>query len=99
MRPSIQAVASLPAEHSSTATAPPGGARPGGSCFTRPPTAILIRGDRPKAIRNPGGRTRMALLRGVWCVLRLPLLPRCQLVLENLGPHQHLAFAFDPGVG
>ena|SRR5258708_6989736 len=28
----------------------------------------------------------MGLLGGAWCVLRLLLLPRAQLVLENLGP-------------
>jgi transposase InsO family protein len=33
----------------------------------------------------------MALLRGVWCVLRLLLLPRSQLVLENLALRQQLA--------
>jgi putative transposase len=33
----------------------------------------------------------MALLRGVWCVLRLLLLPRGQLVLENLALRQQLA--------
>jgi putative transposase len=33
----------------------------------------------------------MALLRGVWCVLRLFLLPRGRLVLENLALRQQLA--------
>jgi putative transposase len=33
----------------------------------------------------------MILLRGVWCVLRLLLLPRSQLVLENLALRQQLA--------
>jgi putative transposase len=42
-------------------------------------------------MRNPGGRNRMTLLRGVWCVLRLLLLPRGQLVLENLALRQQLA--------
>ena len=53
--------------------------------------AILTRGDWPKAIRNPGGRIRMALLRGVWCVLRLLLLSHSRLVLENLALRQQLA--------
>ena len=33
----------------------------------------------------------MALLRGVWCVLRLLLQPRGQLALENLALRQQLA--------
>ena len=33
----------------------------------------------------------MALLRGVWCVLRLLLLSRSQLVMENLALRQQLA--------
>jgi transposase InsO family protein len=33
----------------------------------------------------------MALLRGVWCVLRLLLLPRTRLLLENLALRQQLA--------
>jgi putative transposase len=33
----------------------------------------------------------MGLIRGVWCVLRLLLLPRSQLVLENLALRQQLA--------
>jgi hypothetical protein len=33
----------------------------------------------------------MELIRGVWCVLRLMLLPRSQLVLENLALRQQLA--------
>jgi len=33
----------------------------------------------------------MALLRGVWCVLRLLLLPHSQLILENLALRQQLA--------
>ncbi len=91
LRPSTQAVTSLPAENSSTSTAPPGGTRPGGSCFTHPPAAILIPRRLVQAIRNAGGRMRMALFRGVWCVLRLLLLPHSQLVLENLALRQQLA--------
>src|SRR5450759_5540021 len=33
----------------------------------------------------------MRLFRGVWCVLRLLLLPRSQLVLENLALRQQVA--------
>jgi hypothetical protein len=33
----------------------------------------------------------MALLRGVWCVLRLLLLSHSQLILENLALRQQLA--------
>ena len=33
----------------------------------------------------------MRLFRGVWCVLRLLLLPRSQLALENLALRQQLA--------
>jgi hypothetical protein len=64
---------------------------PRAPCFTHPPTAILVHGDWPKAIRNPGGGTRMAILRGVWCVLRLLLPPRAQRVLENLALRQQRA--------
>jgi putative transposase len=91
MRPATQAVASLPAEQSSASPSPPEGTRPWGSCFTHPPTAILICGDWPKAIRNPDRPIRMALLRGVWCVLRLLLLSHSQLLLENLALRQQLA--------
>src|SRR5262250_2721819 len=38
-----------------------------------------------------GSRTGMGLLRGAWCVLRWLLLPRGQLVLENLALRQQLA--------
>jgi putative transposase len=50
-----------------------------------------MRGDWPMATRNLGGRTDMALLGGVWCVLRLLLLPRGRLALENLALRQQLA--------
>jgi len=47
-------------------------------------------GDRLKVIARERAR-HMRLFRGVWCVLRLLLLPRSQLVLENLALRQQLA--------